>query len=95
MNLGGTVKINKVGVILVAACFLLLFVYIFVGHSDDTSSKLLAVPDDENRVNMKALLVAAKEVGILHFQLRDLRLFAAAAFPGRKSLLASENCHQI
>jgi len=63
MNLGGTVKVNKVGVIIVAACFLLLFVYIFIGHSDDTNSKLLALPaDEENRVNMKSLLIAAKEV---------------------------------
>ncbi|XP_059469491.1 putative inositol monophosphatase 3 [Neocloeon triangulifer] len=62
MNLGGTVKINKVGVGIVTISFLLLFIYIFIGHSDDTSSKILAAPDEENRVNMKALLVAAKEV---------------------------------
>ncbi|XP_065350321.1 putative inositol monophosphatase 3 [Cloeon dipterum] len=63
MNLGGTVKINKVGVCIVTISFLLLFIYIFIGHPDDTnSSRLLATPDEENRVNMKALLVAAKEV---------------------------------
>lgn len=63
MNLGGTVKVNKVGVCIVTACFLLLFVYIFIGHSDDTNSKLLSLPEDEeSRVNMKSLLIASKEV---------------------------------
>lgn len=63
MNLGGTVKVNKVGVCIVTACFLLLFVYIFIGHSDDTNSKLLSLTEDEeSRVNMKSLLIASKEV---------------------------------